>query len=117
MASPAAWPKQQYAVVFQKGAPAKLLSSVPIPTPDADELLVQVVAVALNPSDWMQEDYSNSSGTIMGSDYAGIVAGLGKSTRGWKIGDQIAGFAPHLAGGMYVYIYKLRGKSWLGLYN
>ena len=57
-------------------------------------LLVDVKAVALNPTDWKHIDRHNSEGGLCGCDYAGIVAETGQGyTKDWKTGDRIAGLA------------------------
>lgn len=57
-------------------------------------VLVDVKAVALNPTDWKHIDRHNTKGGLCGCDYAGVVAETGEGyTKDWKVGDRIAGFA------------------------
>ncbi|USP74858.1 hypothetical protein yc1106_02132 [Curvularia clavata] len=70
--------------------------TVPVPTPGQVELLVQVEAVALNPVDslYVRHPLANSKRTI-GSDFAGLVASLGKDVpaiSNLQVGDRVAGF-------------------------
>jgi NADPH:quinone reductase-like Zn-dependent oxidoreductase len=70
--------------------------TVPVPTPGCFELLVQVEAVALNPVDslYVRHPLANSK-RIIGSDFAGSVASLGKdvpASSNIQVGDRVAGF-------------------------
>ncbi|KAH8430654.1 zinc-binding alcohol dehydrogenase family protein [Aspergillus melleus] len=72
-----------------------------VPTPDItdNEVLVKVRAVALNPIDFKDADVLSPRSSILGCDYAGEVAQVGKNSgQRWKVGDRIAGF---VHGGMY----------------
>ncbi|EPE35516.1 GroES-like protein [Glarea lozoyensis ATCC 20868] len=84
---------KNYAIVVQKrGEAAK--EEVPIPKLRDDYILVKVVAVALNPTDWKHVDFLTSKGCHIGCDYAGTVEEVGsKVTKDFKKGDRIAGFA------------------------
>lgn len=85
----------QKAIVLQ-GEPgqAKLVTDRPLPRHRPGYLLVDVKAVALNPTDWKHIDGHNAKGSLSGCDYAGVVKETGKGyTKDWKVGDRIAGFA------------------------
>lgn len=58
-------------------------------------LLVEVKAVALNPTDWKHIDFANEkSGVLSGCDFSGVVAETGTGySKYWKIGDRVCGFA------------------------
>jgi len=74
---------------------ASLVTDRPYPKARPGYVLVDVKAVALNPTDWKHVDFINShKGSVLGCDYAGVVAetGTGYSTS-WKVGDRICGFA------------------------
>ena len=61
-----------------------------------DYVLVDVKAVALNPTDWkhVYGDGLNIAGLLSGCDYAGVVADVGPDCqKAWKKGDRICGFA------------------------
>ena len=78
-----------------EGAPGKasVVTDRPDPKPRSSYLLVDVKAVALNPTDWKHIDYINNKGTLCGCDYAGVVAETGTGYQeSWKKGDRIAGF-------------------------
>ncbi|KAK2613270.1 hypothetical protein N8I77_000192 [Diaporthe amygdali] len=75
------------------------ITEVPKPTISAQEILVKVHTVGLNPSDFKHIDVISPRGCIVGCDYAGEVVEVGKSAAGsWKVGDRIAGV---VHGGLY----------------
>lgn len=75
------------------------VTEVPKPTINAQEILVKVHTVGLNPSDFKHIDFISPKGCIVGCDYAGEVVDVGKSTAGsWKVGDRVAGV---VHGGLY----------------
>lgn len=83
------------AIVLQ-GEPGKasLVTDRPSPKPRSGYVLVDVKAVALNPTDWKHIDYLNNKGSLVGCDYAGVVAETGSGySKQWKVGDRICGFA------------------------
>lgn len=72
---------------------AKVVSDLPIPKLRNDFIIVKVVAVALNPADWMSIEYAAGKGPLSGCDYAGTVEELGAAVaNGLKKGDRVAGF-------------------------
>ncbi|KAJ8104390.1 chaperonin 10-like protein [Lipomyces tetrasporus] len=84
----------QKAIVIQAPKVAELVTDRPLPTLRDDYILVETVAVALNPTDWKAIEFrSNSPGALVGCDYAGIVREVGKAvTKPFKKGDRICGF-------------------------
>jgi len=83
------------AIVLQ-GEPGKaaLVTDRPYPKPRPGYVLVDVKAVALNPTDWKHIDFINSKDSLSGCDYAGVVAETGTGySKEWKVGDRICGFA------------------------
>lgn len=75
------------------------VTEVPKPTINAQEILVNVHTVGLNPSDFKHIDFISPKGCIVGCDYAGEVVEVGKSAVGsWKVGDRVAGV---VHGGLY----------------
>lgn len=57
-----------------------------------DYILVDVVAVALNPTDWKHIDFVCENGERSGCDFAGTVRSIGKAvTKDFKVGDRVAG--------------------------
>ena len=68
------------------------VTEIPIPKPGPKELLVKVVATALNPIDWkiqafgmFVEHYPSTTGT----DGAGVVVGLGEGVTSFSVGDRM----------------------------
>lgn len=65
---------------------------VPKPTPTADEVLIRVHAVGLNPADYKIAQWGNPAWTypfIMGLDVAGTVEEIGSTVADWKPGDAV----------------------------
>jgi NADPH:quinone reductase-like Zn-dependent oxidoreductase len=81
--------------IVMGGEPGKasLVTDRPYPKPRPGYVLVDVRAVALNPTDWKHIDYINTKGGLSGCDYAGVVTETGSGyDTAWKVGDRIAGF-------------------------
>ncbi|MCJ1380443.1 hypothetical protein MMC17_003547 [Xylographa soralifera] len=72
------------------------VKSIPEQRPAQNELLVRVISVALNPVDSLYVfNPLGSTGRVLGSDFAGVVEGLGATvplTSTLKLGDRVAGF-------------------------
>lgn len=67
-------------------------ADVPRPTPAADEVLIRVHAVGLNPVDYKIAQWGNPAWTypfIMGLDVAGTVEETGSAVTDWKPGDAV----------------------------
>jgi NADPH:quinone reductase-like Zn-dependent oxidoreductase len=86
-------------IIFQKALVAnadsqwQLKADMPIPDPGEGEVLVQVEAVALNPSDVKQLDSCPIVDAICGLDLAGVVVKLGpKTNRELQVGDRVSAF-------------------------
>ncbi|KIJ34029.1 hypothetical protein M422DRAFT_263987 [Sphaerobolus stellatus SS14] len=85
-------PETIRAVVIKEAGVAPV-TEIPTPKLEDNEVLVQVKAVAQNPTDWKHRDGFANPGTILGCDFSGIVAAVGPSvTTSVKVGDQVAGF-------------------------
>jgi putative PIG3 family NAD(P)H quinone oxidoreductase len=85
------------------GCPEVLsVGEVPDPTPGAGEVLIDVVATAINRADIMQRlgFYPPPPGAsdVIGLECSGRVAGLGEGVDGWSVGDEVCAL---LAGGGY----------------
>lgn len=62
------------------------------PKPMGQDLLVEVRAVSVNPTDWRQhssKDVNDSSLTIVGRDVAGVVVEVGGECKHFKVGDEV----------------------------
>jgi len=62
-----------------------------LPTLSADDVLVQVKGVTLNPTDWKHVANLLKDGTSTGSDFAGVVVRPDEGGK-WRKGDRVAGF-------------------------
>ncbi|MCJ1451544.1 hypothetical protein MMC28_001883 [Mycoblastus sanguinarius] len=85
------------ALVLDAEQRTAIVRSVSSPRPSAHELLIRVVAVALNPIDSLYVfNPLAQTGRTIGSDFAGVVDVLGDAvpqlTSGLKPGDRVAGF-------------------------
>jgi putative PIG3 family NAD(P)H quinone oxidoreductase len=87
------------------------IGEVPMPDPNADDLLVQVKATAINRADILQRKglYPPPKGEspVMGLEMSGIITKVGKNCTNWKEGDRVFGL---LAGGGYTQYVKLHYK-------
>ncbi|MFF2522539.1 NAD(P)H-quinone oxidoreductase [Streptomyces liangshanensis] len=87
----------------EPGGPEALVwAEVPDPVPGEGEVLVEVVASAVNRADVLQRqghyDPPPGSSTYPGLECAGRVAALGPGVTGWAVGDEVCAL---LAGGGY----------------
>ncbi|KAH7357378.1 chaperonin 10-like protein [Pyrenochaeta sp. MPI-SDFR-AT-0127] len=84
------------ALVLDAEARTAKAQDVSQPTPAANELLVQVSSISLNPIDplYVQHPLADS-GRVIGSDFAGFVIDAGSAvpaSASYKKGDRVAGF-------------------------
>ena len=63
----------------------------PVPWPGAGEVLIKVRAAGVNPVDW--KSAPRRLGMVPGTDVSGTIDTLGEGVTGWKVGDQVLGFA------------------------
>ncbi|MDN7123097.1 NAD(P)H-quinone oxidoreductase [Nocardioides sp. ChNu-153] len=84
------------------GPEALVLSELPDPEPGPGEVLVEVVASAVNRADLLQRRgfYPPPPGAsdVLGLECSGRVAALGEGVEGWSVGDEVCAL---LAGGGY----------------
>ncbi|KAF2277950.1 oxidoreductase [Westerdykella ornata] len=78
--------------ILSKGH-AQVVTDAPLPSlPPSDYILVKVIAVALNPTDWKHIERVDSKATV-GCDFAGIVEEVGPNpSKSFQKGDRVAGF-------------------------
>src|ERR1700747_3077493 len=75
------------------------IRDVPRPVPAAGEVLVQVKAAGINPSEGvirsgaLHHMFPATFPSGQGSDFAGIVAELGSGVSGFTVGDEVIGFS------------------------
>lgn len=96
---PAAKLPRIHRALVATGPGSLTLKPVPVPALAADEVLVRVAAVALNPSDHKLLDQSTTAGAVAGADFSGTVVRVGdnasvKDTNGRALqaGDRVACF-------------------------
>ncbi|SEC49014.1 NADPH:quinone reductase [Streptomyces sp. 3213] len=94
-------PAQARAVRFDRYGDRDVLhvTEVPMPTPAAGEVLVEVRAAGINPgeaairSGLMHERFPATFPSGQGSDLAGIVTALGEGVTDFGLGDEVLGFS------------------------
>jgi NADPH:quinone reductase-like Zn-dependent oxidoreductase len=103
------------AVVYDRyGLPDVLrVEEVPVPSPTANQVLVQVVATSVNLSDWEgltgTPAYARIGGLraparrVLGSDIAGRVTAVGSGVTRLRVGDEVYGDNLSLMGGFAEY--------------
>ncbi|KAB8264194.1 chaperonin 10-like protein [Aspergillus pseudonomiae] len=74
--------------------PSALFTDRAMPSPRDDYILVQSIAVGLNPSDWKHVEFLVPPGVPVGYDYAGVLEAVGKNVKkSFNKGDFVWGFA------------------------
>jgi NADPH:quinone reductase-like Zn-dependent oxidoreductase len=104
------------AVVYERYGGPEVLEEreVPAPSPAAGEVLVEVVAVSINLSDWEglrgSPAYARFGGLrrpahpILGTDIAGRIVALGEGVTGFAVGDEVVGDNLPRFGGFAEYV-------------
>lgn len=86
---------------------------VPKPVVGEGQVLVEVYAASLNPFDWkLREGYAKEYIKLqfpatIGSDFSGVVVGLGEKVSDFKVGDEVYGQAAVYAGGTGAFAQSL----------
>jgi len=70
--------------------PKVTIRDVPIPKPNANQVLIQVIVSGSNPKDWKRPNDGVPHNS--GDDIAGIVAEVGENVTEFKKGDRVAAF-------------------------
>jgi len=68
------------------------IQSRAIPTPTADQLLIKITSIALNPLEWKIQSWGffvETYPTLLGSDAAGVVEAVGSAVSAFKKGDRV----------------------------
>ena len=96
------------------------IQDVPIPTPDSEQLLVRIEAVAIcNTTDTKIKNAEDPVKVwpfrpwpiVLGHEICGIVERVGPDVKGWQVGDRIAGWGFGGTGGFAEYCTIAPGKS------
>lgn len=85
-------PKEQKALILEEKFAPFTLSTLPVPKPGKEEVLVKISSLALNPIDWKIQKYGwfiAKYPAVLGSDLAGDVIQLGEGVSGLAVGDQV----------------------------
>jgi putative PIG3 family NAD(P)H quinone oxidoreductase len=90
-------------VISEPGGPEVLeVHEVPDPTPEPDEVVIDVAATAINRADLLQRqgNYPPPPGAspYLGMECSGTIAALGAAVAGWEVGDEVCAL---LSGGGY----------------
>ncbi|WVO15529.1 hypothetical protein L204_103188 [Cryptococcus depauperatus] len=68
------------------------ITEIPVPKPQANQVLVKVAYAAQNPTDWKHANFLSLPGVISGCDFSGTVVSLGTHLASpLKVGDKVAG--------------------------
>ncbi|KAI9771197.1 MAG: putative secondary metabolism biosynthetic enzyme [Geoglossum umbratile] len=85
-------PTTQTAIRQVEGGELEIFHDAALPYIPNDQMLVKVVAVALNPADFKMPHRFPSPRATCGSDFAGLVVAVGpKIAKSFKIGDRVFG--------------------------
>lgn len=82
----------QKALILNKKQGDFVISTIPVPKPGKDEVLVKIVSSALNPVDWKIQKYGwwiEEYPSIFGTDIAGEVVELGEGVSKFAVGDRV----------------------------
>lgn len=71
--------------------PLAVSHSIPVPEPAAHHVLVRVLAVALNHCDHKMVSHFNNPGSLIGSDFCGVVVTAAKEEPDFKPGTRVCG--------------------------
>ena len=90
-------------IAIEPGAPGVLkVSELPDPTPDAGEVVIDMVATAVNRADTLQRQghYPPPPGAsaVLGLECSGTISAVGADVEGWAVGEDVCAL---LAGGGY----------------
>ena len=110
-----------YAMLIEETGGPEVLQyrEIPIPTPDADDILIEVAYAGVNPADWKNRQGLLAAFRpyyfpyIIGFDAAGVVVAVGSNVSGFKPGDRVFTPTNHGQGGQGSYAqYTTSLKVW-----
>ncbi|KAF9026047.1 GroES-like protein [Hymenopellis radicata] len=96
-------PQQNALIVPSLRAPFELAQRA-VPSPGPGDVLIKIMAVALNPMDWLKAEHDfliDEYPQVLGHDIAGVIEQLGEGIEGFKKGDRV--FTQSLNGGFQQY--------------
>jgi len=90
---------QQSSAVLRSARAQLVVERTEVPVPAADEVVVRVSAVAVNPVDWVIQGTGSVTyrwlryPAVLGSDVAGEVVAVGPDVTRFRVGDRVFGLA------------------------
>lgn len=91
--------RQNSAALLRRPRARLTVERMPTPEPAADEVIVRVRAVAVNPVDWVIQGTGSvtyrwlATPAVLGSDVAGEVVAVGSHVTRFRVGDRVVGLA------------------------
>jgi len=85
--------------------PVLIATELPQPAPGEGELLIRVHAVGVTPTElnWYPSTHAKDGtprkGAVPGHEFSGVIAALGKNTKGFEVGQDIYGMSDWFANG------------------
>lgn len=99
-------PQNFAAWLMKKQETVHIVRNAPYNKPEADEIVIQTKAVAINPVDLAIQKTGiiiDTYPAILGCDVAGVVEEVGSSIKDFKSGDRVIGLTQPTPGGIYKY--------------
>ncbi|KAJ7435973.1 chaperonin 10-like protein [Mycena galericulata] len=96
--------KEQKALLIPTPKAPFIVASHSIPSHGEGEVLLKVMAVGLNPLNWLQHEFDvaiSAYPAVIGADIAGVVEEVGEGVKGFVKGDEV--FVQALEGGFQQY--------------
>ncbi len=101
------------------GAERLRLADMPVPTPEDDEVLIQLAYTSVNPVDWkireglLKDLIPHQFPIILGWDAAGTVSAVGKAVSAFKKGDKVYGYCrkPTVQHGTYAEFIAVKATA------
>ena len=100
--------------------PALIAAELPQPQPGEGELLIRVRAAGVTPTElrWypttQTKDGRPRKGAVPGHEFSGVIAGLGKNSNGFQVGQEVYGFNDWFAEGATAEFCLTRPESIAG---
>ena len=97
-------PQNRAAWLMKKQDKIQIVGDAPYHMPEADEIVIKTMAIAINPADIIIQSRGiivDTYPAILGCDAAGVVEEVGSNVENFKAGDRVIGTAQPLPGGNY----------------
>jgi NADPH:quinone reductase-like Zn-dependent oxidoreductase len=107
-------PPTQTAIIASEAGDFEISSTVSVPQPEPDEVLIKTKAVGLNPVDTKMVGEFVTAGCVFGFDCSGIVVAIGSKVTNLRVGDRVCGSASGMnklkpLGGAFAHYVTLPG--------